>query len=151
MARIPRAAAPVSRLLDAALVSLLMVLPLGCSISDSFSDSSKSFSDSSASLSKSSSPDDSKSAYRHDIREYTAAYTKSGGQFDAFQKKLGELAKKHDVTNWEDELATYRGVGEGLGQGAVSQTQLATYMDGLARSDAQKRQAMQEGYAAVKP
>src|SRR5215475_11761986 len=116
------------------LLLAVVALSAGCSFSDSSgasSESSAHSSDSSAhssdSSSRSSSPDNKESAYRDDVRDYTEAYVKSGGQFDAFQKRLGELARKYDVTNWEDSLATYEGVGAGLGRAKVRQSQVDAY------------------------
>ncbi|HVQ76222.1 MAG TPA: hypothetical protein VMT79_11885, partial [Candidatus Binatia bacterium] len=101
-----------------ALAGLMMTLVTGCSSfsassessSESSSDSSRSSFDSSASSSGSSSPESKEKAYRDDARDYAEAYVKSGGQFDAFQRRLGEIARKHDITNWEDNQATYVGI-----------------------------------------
>ncbi|HYB44759.1 MAG TPA: putative lipoprotein [Candidatus Methylomirabilis sp.] len=135
----------------AALLLLAALAPIGCASSDSFSDSSGSSSDSannsSKSSSNSSSPEGSKSSYLDDVRVYTAAVTKSGAPVDdAFQKQLGALAQRHGISNWEDEMATFRAVGEGVGQGGGRPARLDTYMELLARSDPEKREAMKEGY-----
>src|SRR4030095_1416718 len=98
-------------LLGALLVAALL-LPLGCS----FSASSKSSSDSSASSSGSSSPDSRETQYRNDVRDYTASYVKSGGRMEDFKKRLGELARERDITNWEENTATYEGIGRGVGK-----------------------------------
>jgi len=82
------------------------------------------------------------------VRDYTEAYAKSGGQFDAFQKRLGELARKYDVTNWEDSLATYEGVGAGLGRAKVRQSQVDAYKQNLGRGDPRKMDAIQNAYNA---
>jgi hypothetical protein len=132
------------------LLSLTLALPQGCSFSASSKSSSESSSDSSASSSKSSSPESAEAQYQSDVREYTAAYVKTGGQFDAFRRGIGDLAKKHNITNWEDSTVTYEGIGEGLGEAKASSIQLKAYMDGLAGQDAAKRTAMQKGYDAKK-
>lgn len=97
------------------LLSCVLALPQGCSFSASSrgsSNSSESSSDSSASSSGSSSPESAEAQYKSDVREYTAAYVKTGGQFDAFRRGLGDIAKKHNITNWEDNTVTYEGIGE---------------------------------------
>jgi hypothetical protein len=138
------------------LLVLLIVVGLGasgCSFSASSaasSDSSAGSSESSSRSSRSSSPESKETAYRDDVRDYTQAYAKSGGQFDAFQKRIGELAMRHDVTNWEDSLVTYEGVGEGLGRAQVSQVQVDAYKQNLGHGDAQKMNAIQEAYNAQK-
>jgi hypothetical protein len=129
------------------LLLLLMVLlvPIGCS----FSASSKSSSDSS---SGSSSPADT--AYYDDVRSTTEAYAKSGGPFDAYQKKLGDLAKERGVTNWEENLGTYAAIGEGLGQAKASQALVDTFKTRLAPTgspnSADKQTAIQKGYDSKK-
>jgi hypothetical protein len=82
------------------------------------------------------------------VRDYTEAYVKSGGQFEAFQRQLGELAKRHDITNWEDSLATYEGIGAGLGRAKVSQVQVDAYKRNLGQGDPQKMEAIQKAYNA---
>ena len=139
----PRRRHPVGLLL---LLAVLLV-PLACS----FSASSKSSSDSSAS-SASSSPGDS--AYYDNVRSTTEAYAKSGGPFDAYQKKLGDLAKERGVTNWEENLGTYAAIGEGLGQAKASQGLVDTFKSRLAppgsANAADKQAAIQKGYDSKK-
>jgi len=144
---------PALRGVAAAVLSLILMLPQGCSFSTSSkgsSNSSESSSDSSASSSGSSSPESAETQYKSDVREYTAAYMKTGGQFDAFRRGIGDIARKHNITNWEESTVTYEGIGEGLGEAGASQVQLKAYMDGLARQDEAKRTAMQKGYDAKK-
>ena len=140
----PRRWHPVGWLL---LLTVLLV-PLSCS----FSASSKSLSDSSASSSASSSPGDS--AYYDDVRSTTEAYAKSGGPFDAYQKKLGDLAKDRGVTNWEENLGTYAAIGEGLGQAKASQGLVDTFKSRLAppgsANSVDKQAAIQKGYDSKK-
>ena len=130
------------------LLIAVMALSAGCSLSASSKSSSDSSSASSESSSKSSSPESKESAYRDDVRDYTEAYVKSGGQFDAFQKRVGELAKKHDITNWEDSMATYEGVGAGLGRARVNQVQVDAYKQNLGQGDPKKMEAIQKAYDA---
>jgi hypothetical protein len=73
---------------------------------------------------------------------------KSGGQFDAFQKRIGELARQHDITNWEDNLATYQGIGAGLGRASVNQVQVDAYKQNLGRGDPRTMDAIQAAYNA---
>ena len=136
------------RPVGALLLLVVLLGPLGCSLSHS----SKSSSDSSASSSASSSPGDS--AYFDDVRTTTAAYAKSGGPFDAYQKKLGDLAKDRGVTNWEENLGTYVAIGEGLGDAKASPGLVETFKDRLAppgnANSADKRSAIQKGYESRK-
>jgi hypothetical protein len=132
-------------LLGALLVAALL-LPLGCS----FSASSQSSSESSASSSASSSPASREEQYRSDVRDYTASYVKSGGRMEDFRKRLGELAKERDITNWEENMVTYEGTGRGLGKAKASPVELQTYTQNLAGADPKKAEAMKKGYEAEK-
>ncbi len=103
-------------------------------------------SESSESSSRSSARAARKKSYREDVRSSIASYVRSGGALDAFEKKLGEFARRCGITNWEDDPATYVGIGEGLGEAGVSEVQLATYTTYFSRSDPLKMQAIQRGY-----
>jgi hypothetical protein len=126
----------------------ILVLPLvlvaACSISKSISSSFESSSGSSASSSRSSSPERA-AAYREDVRDYTQAYVKSGGDYATFSRGLGSIASKHGVSNWEADNDTYVGIGEGLKQAGVTQMQLEVWKTNLAAGDASKAAAIQKG------
>jgi len=123
-----------------------LLLAAGCSLSAS----SKSSSESSASSSGSSSPESKETQYRNDVRDFTAAYVKSGGRIDDFKRRLGELAKERGITDWETNLVTYEGIGRGLGKAKVSQVELETYTSNLAGMDSAKAKAMKDGFEAEK-
>ena len=130
-------------------VSLLiaaLLLSAGCSLSAS----SKSSSESSASSSASSSPESKETQYRNDVRDFTAAYVKSGGRIEDFKRRLGDLAKERGITDWETNLVTYEGIGRGLGRAKVSQIELETYTSNLAGMDPAKAKAIKDGYEAEK-
>lgn len=136
--------------LGAVLVTALL-LPVGCSFSassKSSSESSASSSESSSSISASSSPSVREDQYRNDVRDYTASYVKSGGRMEDFKKRLGELAKERDITNWEENMATYEGIGRGLGRAKASPVELQAYTTNLAGSDPRKAEAIKKGYEA---
>ena len=126
----------------------LTIAATGCSISDSsvsLSDSSGSSSDSSASSSRTRA-----SEYQDDVRDYTAAYVKSGGQYDTFQSEVARLAKKHGISDWENDKATWVGVGAGLRRGGVAGVPFETYKQNLTSGDTQKMSWLQTGYAKGK-
>jgi hypothetical protein len=130
-------------------LSLSLLGPLGCSLSESSKSSSDS-SESSSKSSSSSSPGNKDTAYRDDVRDYTTAYVKSGGQLTDFNKKIGDLAKARGITNWEDNMATYDGIGQGLGRAKVGTVELDAYAQNLGHGDPAKAQAIREGYAVAK-
>ena len=129
---------------------LLLILAIGTACSFSYSSKSSSESSASSSGSSASSSRTAEDEYRDEVRDYTAAYVKSGGQFDAFTRGLGDLAKKHGITNWEDNEATYIGIGKGLGVAKVNQMQLDTYKTNLGAADPKKQAAIQKGYDSEK-
>jgi len=131
--------------LVAALGTLAMLIA-GCSISDSI----KSSSDSSASSSRSSSSSSGaqRQSYLNDVRGYTDAYAKSGGQFDGFTRGLSSIASKHGVSDWESDADTYTGIGAGLKKAAVPPAQFEVWKQNLTNGDATKAAAMQQGYNA---
>jgi len=128
------------------LVIVVLLLLVGCSLSES----SKSSSNSSASSSGSSSPESKETQYRNDVRDFTAAYVKSGGQITDFKRRLGELAKERGITDWESNLVTYEGIGRGLGKAKVSPVELQTYTTNLAGPDPARAKAIKDGYDAEK-
>jgi hypothetical protein len=130
------------RLVLTVLAVILLALQ-GCSIS-------KSSSDSSASSSASSSPPSKESLYRDDVRDYTAAYVKSGGQIADFNAKVSQLAQARGITNWEENMATYEGIGQGLAKAGVSGVAYDTYVTNLSRGDPNKAAAIRKGYQSVK-
>lgn len=127
---------------------LALVVAAGCS----FSDSSVSISDSIGSSSESSSASSRgrEGAYQDDVRDYTAAYVKSGGQYDTFQSEIASLAKKHGISDWENNKATWYGVGAGLRRGGVAGVPFDTYKQNLTGGDTQKMSWLQSGYSRGK-
>lgn len=143
-------AGPSFHVVLGALLVATLLLPLGCSFSASSKSSSDSSSESSASSSASSSPASREEQYRNDVRDYTASYVKSGGRMEDFKKRLGELAKERGITNWEENMATYEGIGRGLGKAKASPLEVQTYTQNLAGSDPKKAEAIRKGYDAEK-
>jgi hypothetical protein len=133
-----------------------VVLPFatGClssseSISKSISSPFEWSSASSASSSRSSSPGGE--SYRDDVRDYTAAYVQSGGDYTEFSRGLSNVAAKHGVSDWESDDNTYEGIGAGLRKANQTPTQLSAWQQNLAGGDTHKAAAMQHGYDSFKP
>lgn len=128
--------------------TVLALAMIGCSISNSISDSiSSPFKWSSESLSSSGG---GKEAYQGDVRDYTEAYVRSSSDFEGFTKGLASLAAKHGISNWEADEGTYTGIGQGLAKAQVKQTQLEVYKTNLSKGDAVKATAIQKGYEQYK-
>jgi hypothetical protein len=88
--------------------------------------------------------------YRNDVRDFTASYVKSGGRIEDFKRRLGDLAKERGITDWEENMATYEGIGRGLGKAKVSQVELDTYTANLSGGDPKKAKAIKDGFDAEK-
>lgn len=131
----------------ASLISLIGAAGCG-SLSDSSTSISKSVStivsSPSESLSRSSSPEE---AYRNDVRDFTAAYLKSGGDATNLKSEIASFAQKHGVTDWENDRTTHEGIGAGLAKAGLSQAELDAYKSTVA-GDAQGAEWMQDGYDA---
>ena len=113
------------------LVVALALSPLGCSFyysSESSAKSCTSPSRSSGSSSDSSKDDDEKKeAYRSDVRDFTAAWADREGDLDGFEAGLGDVARRHGITDWEADDATYAAIGDGLRRARVSAEDVARY------------------------
>lgn len=115
----------------------------GCgSLSDSSKSSSKIISSPSTSSSRSSSPE---TAYREDVRDYTAAHVKSGGGTADLRAEIGKLAEKHGISDWESNEATYRGIGEGLDKAGYGQVEVDAFKKNMADTP-QQAEWIQDGY-----
>jgi len=102
----------------------ILVLMAGCSISYSSGKSS----DSSKSSSNSSSPSDTdqkdaKTAYKSDVSAYTTSAAKDGNAED-YMRELGSIAKRHGITDWERDTATYNAIGSGLRRAGVTREEV---------------------------
>jgi len=128
----------------ALVLAALMVTVSACSFSDSSESISKSVS--SPFTSSSDSSGDSQAAYREDVRDYTAAYVRSGGDFDTFERKIGSIAAKHGITDWELDKGTYLAIGQGLRKGGLKPIELAAWKSNLARGDVSRAEMIQQGY-----
>jgi hypothetical protein len=130
-------------------VSLALASALGCSFShssESFSDSSKGSSDSS----KSSSGDDEK-AFRDDVETYTVAYVGAGGRGDeSFFGGLGDLARKHGVSDWESEPTTWEAIGRGLARSDLADAERMAYAQAWTGGEAGKTDALDRGLTAAR-
>jgi hypothetical protein len=86
-------------------------------------------------------------AYHDDIRDVTASHVVTGGSFAAFQRRLGDLARKHGISDWEEEPATYTAIGHGLAKAGADGAALDTYTRELAGADTDRVRAIRAAYA----
>lgn len=129
-----------------AVLAALSAVSMGCSLSDSSVSISKSISSPIASSSRSSSPED---AYTTDVRDFTAAYMKSGGRPEELRREISALAQKHGISDWEQNKATFRGVGAGLAKAGARQVEVDAFKQNLTTTDEQAKW-MQEAYDSAR-
>jgi len=129
-----------------AVLAALSAVSMGCSLSDSSVSISKSISSPIASVSRSSSPED---AYANDVRDFTAAYMKSGGRPEELRREISALAQKHGISDWEQNKATFRGVGAGLAKAGARQVEVDAFKQNLTTTDEQAKW-MQEAYDSAR-
>ena len=135
-----------------ALLSIFMLLATytaGCSFSASSkgsSNSSGSISDIISSPSKSSSGSSSpEDQYTEEVKDFTASYVKSGGSTSALEQEVGKIAEKRGISDWENNEATYVGIGKGLHKAGLNQAEVDGYKASLA-ANAQQAEWIQDGY-----
>jgi hypothetical protein len=125
----------------------LVAFGSGCgSLSKSSKSISTSISSPFASSVRSSSPMD---AYKDDVRDFTAAYMRSGGDLSKLRTEVSSVAEKHGVTDWESSKYTYQGIGAGLARAESNQAELEAYKKTIATND-QQAQWMQDGFDSEK-
>lgn len=135
-------------------VCLSMAVLSACSLSassKSSSTSSESVSDlaSSPSSLSLSSKDQAKKGFEKDVVDYTAEFVKSPkGDTDSFRARLGKIAEKYGVTQWEADRTTYVAIGKGLRKAGLGQPQYEAFKASLGDSQAWKMDAIAEGYAS---
>lgn len=137
-------------------IALGMLAVAGCSFSyssKSISDSSTGSSASSSDSSTSSSPSDddkadkTETSYRNDVRGYTTAWVRDGGDVASFQRGLATIARRYGISDWEATSATWTGIGAGLRAADATPAERAVVVDGLAGDDRAKRDAIDRGFA----
>ena len=127
----------------------------GCSISYSFEKSSDSVStslDSLTSISTSSSGGEetkvteTATVYEEDVAAVTVLYASREKNNEEYQRQISRIAKNHGIGDWEQETATFEGMGMGLRRAGVDKDSIASmpYFSSLAGS-AQFDQVM-KGY-----
>lgn len=125
-------------------VYLLGLLALvGCgSISASSESISKSISSPITSSVRSSSPE---IAYREDVRDFTAAHVKAGGNAKALREEIGKIAEQHGITDWERNESTFRAVGQGLAKAGYKPVEVDAFKK-VFTDNAQEAEWLQKGY-----
>lgn len=103
------------------LLLAVMTMLAGCSFSYSSGKSSDSCKSSSTSSGGSKeSTKEAKTNYMNDVSTYTSSAVK-GDNADHYLEGLSSIAKRHGITDWERDTATYQAIGNGLKQAGITQ------------------------------
>ena len=131
------------------LLSLLVSLSVGCSISHS----SETISDSLVSpfrWSSDSSPDGGDEfAYSRDLSDYAAHFAKSGGDLDAFRTAVRLRAAAEGISNWQEDAFTCASIGYGLQIAQIDPAQADRLAEELLGAHPKGLAALRSGYATV--
>ena len=133
------------------ILALMVAMLTGCSFSkssESSSDSSKSLFDltSSPLTSSSDSSVSEQEKFENDVADYTKEFaTASTGTMDQFREHLSKIAEDHGITDWENDLTTYKGIGRGLKKAKLNEAILSDFIETLSSNDTAKKQAIEDG------
>lgn len=146
------------RILCGAGCAVLISTLMGCaalssvnSISDSSgsaSSLSESVSDSGSSLSNSSSAAGRQAALERDVRTYTALFSDSGADVEAYLRGVGALCEAYSVSRWEAEPAVTRAMALGLADSRLSVEQIERFADVVSAGDPDLRETLRTAAAA---
>lgn len=114
------------RIMPKRILLLLAVMSMlaGCSFSYSSGKSSDSCKSSSTSSGGSKeSTKEAKTSYMNDVSTYTSSAVK-GDNADYYLEGLSSIAKRHGITDWERDTATYQAIGNGLNQAGITRDEV---------------------------
>lgn len=133
---------------DPLLPALVLFLALGaCSFSHSSRSSSKSASSPFKSISRSSgSSGAERRTYQKEVRQFSFAFARSGGDPAAFRRGVGAVAEKHGITNWEEDAETLRSIGAGMRDAGIGETEMRSLTQELVGSDPNRMEQVEKGY-----
>jgi hypothetical protein len=79
------------------------------------------------SASSGSGPSAQRSSYQRDLRQYSAAFVRSGGTDRDFLRGVTRIAENHGIANWEAEPATPFAIGQGMRAAEVSEQEMRAF------------------------
>jgi hypothetical protein len=99
-----------------------------------------------SSESSTSSSSDRKASYQGDVRTYADLHVRSGNDVATIVNGLTAIGEKYGISDWEAEMATFTGIGQGLARAAAAPTTVEAYQKFLTQGDPRKLMAMRKGY-----
>ena len=131
------------------MVVLSALVATGCSFSDSAMSIAESISSPATLASRSSDGDDSGEEFETDVREFTAAHIRSGGEATDLGIAVSELAAERGVSDWERNRSAAMAVGAGLAEAGCNESEFQEFAANFVSGDEQD-QWLREGYASFK-
>ena len=92
----------------------------------------------------------SNTAYRRDVRAFSAEFAQAGGSSDDFLRGIGRVAESHGVTHWEGRSDTLLAIGEGLSDAGVSRADVEALGAQATGADPRVAALVLEGYTAAR-
>jgi len=146
-----------ARIASLSIIAIALCLAIGCSKSSTTQASLESSSNLASSPFKSSSKssagedetaDQEETSYQRDVRHYTVAFARSGGELDveSFQRDLSEIAEGYGISDWEQTGETYLAIGRGLGESGLDDASVKRLAVALANQDYDHLARVRSGY-----
>lgn len=98
--------------------------------------------DAGSSLASSSSAGEEAAALERDVTTYTALFTETGADVNAYLRGVGALCETYAVLDWERDPAVRRGIARGLARSRLSQDEVARFVSRVSGDDAQMRESL---------
>ncbi|MDD2759614.1 MAG: putative lipoprotein [Methylomonas sp.] len=84
--------------------------------------------------------------FENDVADYTKEFaTSPTGTLDQFRAHLGEIAQDHGITDWENDIDTYDGIGRGLKKAKLNKKVVSDFVESISGNDAMKKKAIEDG------
>jgi hypothetical protein len=132
------------------LLSLPALLTLNACSESSWSVKSSSDSSESSSSPFTSSSESSrtpKEKYQSDLSNYAKEYALSSSTTpEAFRSKVGQIAQKYGILNWEDDNNSYIAIGQGFRKAKLSGTQYQVFKTSLLEGHPDQGIYLDQGY-----
>lgn len=116
----------------------------------SVSSVSEQLADSGSSMSSSSSAGEEAAALERDVSTYTALFSETGADVNAYLRGVGALAERYAVSDWERDPAVTRGIARGLAGSRLSDDEIGRFIERVAGNDAEMQSHLHAATVALR-
>lgn len=116
----------------------------------SVSSVSEQIADSGSSMSSSSSEGEEAAALEQDVSTYTALFSETGADVNAYLRGVGALAESYAVSDWERDPAVTRGIARGLARSRLSDQEIGRFIERIAGDDARMQDSLRAATVALR-